>query len=151
MIYIMKRTAIIFFLTLNIFNLAAIRPDRVYSYTPDKLNLSYEELKIATDDGLSINVWHLPADGEGTPVIISQSDAGNMGDWLYLGLYLQAYGLDVWMYDYRGFGQSDDFAIVKAQLFHTEFVKDLYLRNDGSIFTNLSFFKQKTNWQRLIT
>ena len=48
-----------------------------------------------------------------------------MGDWLYLGLYLQAYGLDVWMYDYRGFGHSNDFAIVQDQLFHTEFVTDL--------------------------
>ena len=29
------------------------------------------------------------------------------------------------MYDYRGFGQSDDFKIVQNQLFHTEFVQDL--------------------------
>ena len=29
------------------------------------------------------------------------------------------------MYDYRGFGQSDDFSIVQNQLFHMEFVKDL--------------------------
>lgn len=48
-----------------------------------------------------------------------------MGDWLYLGLYLQAYGFDVWMYDYRGFGGSDDFQIKKNQLFHTEFATDL--------------------------
>ena len=98
---------------------------RVYSYTPDKLDLTYEEFKVKTDDGFTLNVWHLPSEGDGAPVIISQSDAGNMGDWLYLGLYLQAYGLDVWMYDYRGFGQSDDFAIVQNQLFHMEFVKDL--------------------------
>lgn len=58
-------------------------------------------------------------------LIISQSDAGNMGDWLYLGLYLQAYGLDVWMYDYRGFGESEDFTIVQNQLFHLEFIDDL--------------------------
>ena len=105
--------------------MAAIKPNRVYSYTPDKLDLTYEEFKVKTDDGFTLNVWHLPSEGDGAPVIISQSDAGNMGDWLYLGLYLQAYGLDVWMYDYRGFGQSDDFAIMQNQLFHTEFVQDL--------------------------
>ena len=121
----MKRTLIISILILNAITLAAIKPNRVYSYTPDKLDLTYEEFKVKTDDGYALNVWHLPSEGEGTPVIISQSDAGNMGDWLYLGLYLQAYGLDVWMYDYRGFGQSDDFAIVQNQLFHMEFVKDL--------------------------
>ena len=121
----MKRTLIISILIINALTLAAIRPSRVYSYTPDKLDLTYEEFKVKTDDGFALNVWHLPSEGEGTPVIISQSDAGNMGDWLYLGLYLQAYGLDVWMYDYRGFGQSDDFKIVQNQLFHTEFVQDL--------------------------
>lgn len=121
----MKRTLIISILILNAITLAAIKPNRVYSYTPDKLDLTYEEFKVKTDDGFTLNVWHLPSEGEGTPVIISQSDASNMGDWLYLGLYLQAYGLDVWMYDYRGFGQSDDFAIVQNQLFHMEFIQDL--------------------------
>ena len=121
----MKRTLIISILIFNAIALAAIKPNRAYSYTPDKLDLTYEEFKVKTDDGFALNVWHLPSEGEGTPVIISQSDAGNMGDWMYLGLYLQAYGLDVWMYDYRGFGQSDDFAIVQNQLFHTEFVQDL--------------------------
>ena len=121
----MKRTLIISILTLYAITLAAIKPNRVYSYTPDKLVLTYEEFNVKTDDGFALNVWHLPSEGESTPVIISQSDAGNMGDWLYLGLYLQAYGLDVWIYDYRGFGQSDDFAIVQSQLFHTEFIQDL--------------------------
>ena len=121
----MKRTIFILILVLNAITLAAIKPNRVYSYTPDKLDLTYEEFKVRTNDGADLNVWHLPSEGESTPVIISQSDAGNMGDWLYLGLYLQAYGLDVWMYDYRGFGESDDFAIVRDQLFHLEFVNDL--------------------------
>ena len=121
----MKRTLIISILILNAITLAAIKPNRVYSYTPDMLDLTYEEFKVKTDDGFTLNVWHLPSEGDGASVIISQSDAGNMGDWLYLGLYLQAYGLDVWMYDYRGFGQSDDFSIVQNQLFHMEFVKDL--------------------------
>ena len=103
----------------------AIKPTRIYSNTPVKMELEHEVLRIETKDGVSLNVWHLPSSEIGTPIIISQSDAGNMGDWLYLGLYLQAYGLDVWMYDYRGFGQSDDFKIVQNQLFHTEFVQDL--------------------------
>lgn len=121
----MKRTAIICFTILNVLTMSAIKPNRVYSYTPDKMELTYEEFKVMAEDGASLNVWHLPAENNGSPIIISQSDAGNMGDWLYLGLYLQAYGLDVWMYDYRGFGQSDDFALVQDQLFHMEFVTDL--------------------------
>ena len=103
----------------------AIKPTRTYSNTPSKMELEHEVLRIETKDGISLNVWHLPSADPGTPIIISQSDAGNMGDWLYLGLYLQAYGLDVWMYDYRGFGESEDFPIVQNQLFHLEFIDDL--------------------------
>lgn len=103
----------------------AIKPTRTYSNTPVKMELEHEVLRIETKDGISLNVWHLPSSETGTPIIISQSDAGNMGDWLYLGLYLQAYGLDVWMYDYRGFGKSEDFNIIQNQLFHIEFTEDL--------------------------
>ena len=103
----------------------AIKPTRTYSNTPSKMELKHEVLRIETKDGISLNVWHLPSADPGTPIIISQSDAGNMGDWLYLGLYLQANGLDVWMYDYRGFGESEDFPIVQNQLFHMEFTDDL--------------------------
>ena len=121
----MNRITLLIFTLLVGFQSYAIKPTRTYSNTPELMHLEYETLRIKTEDGASLNVWHLPSEGEGTPVIISQSDAGNMGDWLYLGLYLQAYGLDVWMYDYRGFGESDDFPIVRDQLFHLEFVNDL--------------------------
>ena len=121
----MKRISLILILLISTILSYAIKPSRTYSNTPAKMELEHEALRIQTKDGISLNVWHLPSEEPGTPIIISQSDAGNMGDWLYLGLYLQAYGLDVWMYDYRGFGESEDFPIVQEQLFHTEFIDDL--------------------------
>ena len=121
----MKRITLIFIILMSSVASYAINPTRTYSNTPAKMQLEHEVLHIETKDGLSLNVWHLPSSGPGTPIIISQSDAGNMCDWLYLGLYLQAYGLDVWMYDYRGFGESADFPIVQNQLFHMEFIDDL--------------------------
>ena len=107
------------------FQTYAIKPSRTYSNTPEAMEMEYKEVCVKTSDDFALNVWHLPAENHGSPIIISLADAGNMGDWLYLGLYLQAYGLDVWMYDYRGFGKSDDFEIIQNQLFHTEFVTDL--------------------------
>ena len=121
----MKRTTLILILLTSTVLSYGIKPTRTYSNTPSKMELEHEVLSIETKDGISLNVWHLPSADPGTPIIISQSDAGNMGDWLYLGLYLQAYGLDVWMYDYRGFGESEDFPIVQNQLFHLEFTDDL--------------------------
>lgn len=121
----MNRIILLIFTLLIGLQSYAIRPTRSYSNTPVKMELEHEVLRIETTDGISLNVWHLPSSETGTPIIISQSDAGNMGDWLYLGLYLQAYGLDVWMYDYRGFGESEDFNIIQNQLFHIEFTEDL--------------------------
>jgi len=103
----------------------AIKPSSTYRYTPDTLNLQYEDLRIDTLDGASIHVWHLPGKDSDHPVIISESDAGNMGDWLYLGYYLQFYGADVWLYDYRGFGSSSAFEVQQPYLFYTEFINDL--------------------------
>ena len=121
----MNRIILLIFTSLIGLQSYAIKPTRTYFNTPAKMELAHEALRIQTKDGISLNVWHLPSEEPGTPIIISQSDAGNMGDWLYLGLYLQAYGLDVWMYDYRGFGESEDFPIVQNQLFHLEFIDDL--------------------------
>ena len=121
----MNRITLLIFTLLIGLQSYAIKPTRTYSNTPVKMELEHEVLRIETKDGMSLNVWHLPSLETGTPIIISQSDAGNMGDWLYLGLYLQAYGLDVWMYDYRGFGESEDFNIIQNQLFHIEFTEDL--------------------------
>lgn len=104
--------------------LSAINPQREYSVPIEERGKNFEELQVETTDGFKINVWHLPSEN-GTPLIISESDAGNMDDWVHLGRFLQLYGIDVWLYDYRGFGASSDFSIERNQLFHTEFVSDL--------------------------
>ena len=67
------------------FQVNAIKPTRTYSHTPEAMKMEYEELYIKTSDGFALKVWHLPAENNGSPIIISQSDAGNMGDWLILG------------------------------------------------------------------
>ena len=88
----------------------AIKPEKTYRYTPEQFSIEYEELKIDTSDGATLNVWHLPSEETGIPVIISQSDAGNMGYWLYMGAY---------------FRESSEFEIDRDCLFHNEFVEDL--------------------------
>lgn len=114
--------ALFLFLSLT---LPAINPLREYSVPIEERGKNFEELQVETCDGYRINVWHLPSDSQGIPLIISESDAGNMGDWVHLGRFLQLYGIDVWLYDYRGFGASSDFNIKRDQLFHQEFVTDL--------------------------
>ena len=61
--------------------LSAINPQREYSVPIEERGKNFEELQVETTDGIKINVWHLPSEN-GTPLIISESDAGNMGDWV---------------------------------------------------------------------
>lgn len=121
----MNRLSIVLGLLALSYEVLAINPSRTYTTTPGAFNLNYEEMVVNTGDGAAINVWHLPSSGLNIPIIISESDAGNMGDWTYLGMYLQAYGLDVWMYDYRGFGSSSDYELEHQYLYYSEFVNDL--------------------------
>ena len=121
----MKYLLIFIINLLNVLPVFAIRPEKQYLNTPEKLGVDFEEIRVKTKDDIALNVWHLPAEAGGLPIVISQSDAGNMGYWLYLGMYLQAYGFDVWLYDYRGFGESGDFMMDTDQLFYSEFVEDL--------------------------
>ncbi len=74
--------------------LSAINPQREYSIPIEERGKNFEELQVETTDGFKINVWHLPSEN-GTPLIISESDAGNMGDWVHLWRFLQLYGIDV--------------------------------------------------------
>lgn len=103
----------------------AIRPSTKYNNTPKEMGLQYEELLLHTRDGADINVWHLPSINASNPIIIAESDAGNMADWLYLAAYLQSSGTDVWLFDYRGFGSSSYFEIHQQFLYYQEFVEDL--------------------------
>lgn len=103
----------------------AINPSSRYIHTPLEMGLEYEEMRLHTNDGAVINVWHLPSSGPACPIILAESDAGNMGDWLYLGAYLQSHGADVWLFDYRGFGSSSQFEVQRPFLFYQEFVEDL--------------------------
>lgn len=121
----LKRLFIIILVLVGSKTIHVINPSRDYGFTPQSLQLEHEKFFLSTRDGYNLKVWHLPSDESSTPIVIYQSDAGNMGDWHYLGLYLLAYGFDVWMYDYRGFGESEDFQIIMEQLFHTEFTYDL--------------------------
>ena len=109
-------------------NLYAINPERTYRYTPDQYGLKYQTLTVETEDGANLLVWHIATNNQGQntmPVLIVNSDAGNMGYWISLAYYLNYLNYDVWMFDWRGFGGSSDFEAKKEMLFYQEYITDL--------------------------
>lgn len=121
----MKKVLFLLLLPLNLF---AIDPDRAYILTPDSVGWEYEELIITTRDGYELNTWIYAPNSETEKdqvLILAYPDAGNMSYFVYHASILANLGYTVVTFDYRGFGKSSDFEIKRANLFHTEFSKDL--------------------------
>lgn len=109
-------------------SLFAIAPERMYKYTPSDYGIKYERVMTHTPDGAEIACWHIPVKHKSkakASVVVANSDAGNMAYWLNLAYYLNYLSYDVWLFDYRGFGESSDFDIKREQLFYPEFRDDL--------------------------
>ena len=75
---------------------------------PDAATLvpGVEEVTYATEDGLSLSAWFIPAGGEvrGETVVVFNGNAGNRSHRVALGEALAERGLSVLLVDYRGYG-----------------------------------------------
>ena len=124
----MKKIITISFLVVITNFCFALKPDRTYSTTPDSLGLNFTKQIIKTDDNASLNSWIInppEAQNNGTTIILSYGDAGNMSYWLNQAAILSQVGFTVVLFDYRGFGKSSDFEINPEQLYYNEFATDL--------------------------
>jgi alpha-beta hydrolase superfamily lysophospholipase len=123
----MKELLTIILLGLTIQSLA-INPTREYTRTPEMFGIKYSQYKIKTSDNYDINVWDYSVLDNVVPsktIILVGPDAGNMGFLIWQAKMLRDKGIRVIAFDYRGFGQSSDFDIVKENLYHSEFSIDL--------------------------
>lgn len=143
-----KYLFVILFLTFCYSGLA-LKPEKKYRVKPEYLSLIYKELKAKTDDGLYINIWFIPAqdsinrdmqlanyknpirreysilDSIPRPtIIICDGDAGNMAYNIYAAEQYALNGYNVALFDWRGFGESDNFEINSDYLFYSEFLLD---------------------------
>ena len=81
-------------------------PGRGLVATPAQVGLAYEDLQIATADGEKLHGWWLPhPDPRGT-LLFSHGNAGNISHRLDSLRLFHDLGLEVLIYDYRGYGRS---------------------------------------------
>lgn len=118
----------IFVLSLFIGNSAyALKPVKAYDVLPDTLHVPYEKNTITTADNVHLKSWTLLPQGQDKKItmVIAYADAGNMSWWLERARAFSGKGYTVVLFDYRGFGESDAFAIDSKMLYYNEFAKDL--------------------------
>jgi fermentation-respiration switch protein FrsA (DUF1100 family) len=83
-------------------------PTKDFSYTPKEVGLQYENVFIKTKDGLKIKAWFIPANPVAHHTIFfSHGNGGNISHRISKIVILNKLGLNVFIYDYRGYGKSE--------------------------------------------
>ena len=85
-------------------------PDRQVFATPQVYRLAYEDLALTDGDGTRIHGWFIPKAGRPAPgltLLFCHGNAGNISHRLDKVLKFHQMGLNVLLFDYRGYGQSE--------------------------------------------
>lgn len=94
-------------MTRRLLNSLLYFPSRSLGATPETIGLDFRELAIDTEDGKRLHGWWIPAAATASGhVLLCHGNAGNVADRLPHAALLAAAGLDVLLFDYRGYGRS---------------------------------------------
>lgn len=74
--------------------------------TPDEYGLVYEDVRIETEDGEQLHAWYLPHPKSRGAILYFHGNAGNISYREKALRGLTKLGLDVLIFDYRGYGDS---------------------------------------------
>lgn len=126
----------LFFLTLTLLAVTsafALNPSRKYAARPGDFGLEYDEVTIQTSDNLNLKGWlYKPQTPSFKMIILSGSGDGNMADLIEVASNFVTLGYNVLTYDYRGYGESEDFNINNNFFIYAQFEKDLNAAIDYS-------------------
>lgn len=81
-------------------------PSRELEATPAAIGLAYESLKLETADGETLAAWFVPADGARGTLLYLHGNGGNIGHRLDPIEVFHRLGLNILIFDYRGYGAS---------------------------------------------
>jgi len=73
---------------------------------PSAAGLAFEERGLTTADGLRLHAWWVRAADPQGVVIVCHGNAGSIAQRLHLARAFVSMGLDVLLFDYRGYGRS---------------------------------------------
>jgi hypothetical protein len=122
----MKKILTITLLLLATTAVMALNPSRKYAAKPGDFGLNYDEVSIETEDNVTLKGWlYKPQEQSFKMIILSDDGDGNMADLIEIASNFVSLGFYVLTYDYRGYGESADFAINNNFYIYAQFEKDL--------------------------
>ncbi len=98
-------------LSLQVYRRAFLPPRPIwlddFTFTPFEFQADYEEVELATADGVNFGAWHFRQPGSPQTVIISGGHKGQRQGSLGIAVALWRKGFNVVLYSYRGMPGSD--------------------------------------------
>jgi fermentation-respiration switch protein FrsA (DUF1100 family) len=84
-------------------------PARAFYATPANVGLKHEDVDFRAEDGTRLHGWWIdsPRQPAVAHVLLAHGNAGNIGDRVLHAKLLTDAGLDVFLFDYRGYGKSE--------------------------------------------
>jgi hypothetical protein len=81
-------------------------PTRVLQADPSDIGLGFERIQVASEDGIQLSAWYVPAAEGATTLLFAHGNAGNISHRLQTVQMFHEMGLAVLIFDYRGYGES---------------------------------------------
>jgi fermentation-respiration switch protein FrsA (DUF1100 family) len=81
-------------------------PERDISGTPDELSLNFEDVVFKSADGMDLSGWYIPAENSKLTLLFCHGNGGNIAHRLDSINIFNNLGLNCFIFDYRGFGNS---------------------------------------------
>jgi fermentation-respiration switch protein FrsA (DUF1100 family) len=82
-------------------------PQKAFDFTPQELRITYQDVYFETEDGKRLHGWFFPLEGESPVILFFHGNAGNISHRLDNIDRLLKKGLQVFIFDYRGYGRSE--------------------------------------------
>lgn len=82
-------------------------PTKEIHYTPNQLGLEYREINFNATDKVQLNGWFIPNRNSNFILLFCHGNAGNISHRLDLIKLFHSIDLNVFIFDYRGYGKSN--------------------------------------------
>jgi len=83
------------------------KPVRDVLYTPEELDIEFEDVSLETADNVKLNGWFIPAQNARFTILFCHGNGGNIMHRLDTINIFYELGLNCFIFDYRGYGKSE--------------------------------------------
>ncbi len=82
-------------------------PSRILEAKPSDVGLQYTDLTLTAEDGVKLHGWLIPSENAPATLLFCHGNAGNISHRLESIQLFHELGLNVLIFDYRGYGRSN--------------------------------------------